>query len=317
MKDFLLVLILIVLAAMYASTAGTQHSETRHSDRRVEASEYLHPDANRLASTPVVSHAEVRLGTGVRLHYVEQGDSNGPPIILLHGYSDSWVSYTQVLPLIDKKYHVYVPDLRGHGESDRPASGYTFPDFANDIIAFMDAKGLKKATIVGHSMGSFVAQHVAATARERVEKLVLVGSAPAVSNGEVSQLQIEVNALTDPVPLKFVTEFQNSVITRPVPDEFMDRVIHESMKLPARVWRDAMAGMLAKNSTVTLSKITAPTLIIWGDRETVFPKRADQETLRKGIPNANLKVYEGTGHCPNWEEPARFVKDLQEFVEGK
>jgi non-heme chloroperoxidase len=262
----------------------------------------------------VMRHAEVRLTTGVRVHYVEQGDPNGPPIILLHGYSDSWVSYTRVLPLIDRKYRVYVPDLRGHGDSDRPASGYTFPNFAGDIIAFMDAKGLKKATIVGHSMGSFVAQHVAVMAPERVEKLVLVGSAPAVSNGEISQLQIDVNALNDPVPVKFVTEFQKSVISKPVPDEFMDRVIQESLKLPARVWRDTMAGMLSRNLTVTLSKIEAPTLIIWGDRESVFPKRGDQEVLRKAIRNATLKVYEGTGHCPNWEEPARFVKDLEEFI---
>ena len=270
--------------------------------------------ASAYANAPAVRHAEVRVNTGVRLHYVEQGNPNGQPLILLHGYSDSWVSWTQVLPLLDRKYHVFVPDLRGHGESDRPATGYAFPDFARDIVAFMDAKGIKKATIVGHSMGSFVAQHVAAMAPERVEKLVLVGSAPAVSNGEVSQLQIEVNALTDPVPLKFVREFQYSVVTRPVPVEFMDRVIDQSMKLPARVWRDAMAGMLADNSRVALNKIKAPTLIIWGDRETVFPKRADQEALRKGIPNAKLKVYEGTGHCPNWEEPARFVRDLQEFI---
>lgn len=314
MKDFLLVLILIVLAAMYASTAVTQDSVTRHSDKRVEGSGYPPPAANALAHEPLVRHAEVRVGTGVRLHYVEQGTAKGPTVILLHGYSDSWASWAQVLPLLDKKYRVYVPDLRGHGESDRPASGYTFPDFAGDIIAFMDAKGIRKATIVGHSMGSFVAQHVATMAPERVERLVLVGSAPAVSNGEVTQLQMEVNALTDPVPLKFVTEFQNSVITRPVPDEFMDRVVQESMKLPARVWRDAMAGMLAQNSPATLSKIKAPTLIIWGDRETVFPKRSDQELLRKGIPNARLKVYEGTGHCPNWEEPGRFVKDLEEFM---
>ena len=316
MKDFLLVLILIVAAAMYASTAVTQDSLTRHSDKRVDESGYPHPDAITPAHAPVVRHADVRLGTGVRLHYVEQGSANGPTVILLHGYSDSWVSYTRVLPLIDKRYHVYAPDLRGHGESDRPASGYTFPDFAGDIIAFMDAKDIKKATIVGHSMGSFVAQHVATMAPERVEKLVLVGTAPAVRNGEVSQLQIEVNALTDPVPLKFVTEFQKSVVTRPVPDEFMDRVVQESMKLPARVWKDTMAGMLAHDASVTLSKIKSPTLIIWGDRETVFPKRADQETLLKRIPKASLKVYEGTGHCPNWEEPARFARDLEEFMRG-
>jgi pimeloyl-ACP methyl ester carboxylesterase len=287
MKYFLLVLLLVACAGAYADTA---------------------------ANAPVMRHSDVRLKTGVRLHYVEQGDPNGPPIILLHGYSDSWVSYTRVLPLIDRKYRVYIPDQRGHGDSDRPASGYTFPDFAADVIAFMDAKGLKKATIVGHSMGSFVAQHVATMAPERVEKLVLVGSAPAVSNGVVLELQREVSALTDPVSPKFVREFQTSVISQPVPGEFMDRVIQESLKLPARVWRDTMAGMLAQNSKVTLGEIKAPTLIIWGDRESVFPNRSDQEALRKAIPNATLKVYAGIGHCPNWEEPERFVKDLQEFM---
>ena len=96
----------------------------------------------------------------MRLRYAEQGNPKGQPVILLHGYSDSWFSYSRILPLIDKKYDVYVPDQRGHGDSDRPVSGDTFLDFAADVIAFMDAKGLKEATIVGHSMGSFVAQHV-------------------------------------------------------------------------------------------------------------------------------------------------------------
>lgn len=266
------------------------------------------------AETSVMRHSDVQLKTGVRLHYVEQGDPNGPPVILLHGYSDSWVSYAPVLPLIDRKYHVYVPDQRGHGDSDRPTSGYTFPDFAGDVIAFMNAKGLKKATIVGHSMGSFVAQHVAAMAPERVEKLVLVGSAPAVRNDVVLQLQREVSALTDPVSPKFVREFQTSVVTKPVAGEFMDRLIEESLKVPARVWRDAMAGMLASNANVDLKKITAPTLIIWGDRETVFPNRSEQEVLLKAIPNAILKVYPATGHCPNWEEPNQFAKDLNDFI---
>jgi pimeloyl-ACP methyl ester carboxylesterase len=66
-----------------------------------------------------------------------------------------------------------------------------------------------------------------------------------------------------------------------------------------------------------LSKITAPTLIIWGDRETVFPNRSEQEALRKAIPNATLKVYPATGHCPNWEEPNQFAKDLIDFINSR
>jgi pimeloyl-ACP methyl ester carboxylesterase len=95
----------------------------------------------------------------------------------------------------------------------------------------------------------------------------------------------------------------------------MDKVIQESMKVPARVWKDVMAGMLTSNRTVDFSRISAPTLIVWGDRETVFPDASDQEALRKAIPNATLKVYEETGHCPNWEQPKRFAKDLEAFLE--
>jgi pimeloyl-ACP methyl ester carboxylesterase len=262
-----------------------------------------------------VRFSDVQLKTGVRLRYAEQGNPKGEPVILLHGYSDSWFTYSRILPLIDNKYHVYVPDQRGHGDSDRPASGYTFPDFAADVIAFMDAKGLRQATIVGHSMGSFVAQHVAVAAPERVNKLVLVGSATTVRNNVVVELQREVGGLSDPVSPKFVREFQTSVVSQTVPNEFMDRVIQESLKVPARVWKDVMTGMLASPAKLDFSKVTAPTLIVWGDKETVFPDRSDQDALTKAFPNATLKVYEGTGHCPNWEKPERFVKDLEAFIE--
>src|SRR5687768_10930221 len=124
-----------------------------------------YPDTTEMRS------CAVRLATVKRLHSVEPGDANDPPIIWLNGYSASRDSYTPILPLIDRKYHIYILDQRGHGGSDRPPRVYTFPDFAGDVIAFMKAKGLKKATIVGHSMGSFIAQHVATMAPDRVEKL--------------------------------------------------------------------------------------------------------------------------------------------------
>jgi len=92
---------------------------------------------------------DVRLKTGVRVRYVEQDDPNGIPVIMLHGYTDSSVSYSRVLPLMNAKYRVFALDQRGHGDSDRPASGYKFSDFAADVVAFMDAKNLKKAVVVG------------------------------------------------------------------------------------------------------------------------------------------------------------------------
>jgi pimeloyl-ACP methyl ester carboxylesterase/tetratricopeptide (TPR) repeat protein len=267
------------------------------------------------ASDVRYSHASLR--TGVRLRYAVQGDPGGESIILLHGYTDSSFSYSTVLPLLDRKYRVYVLDQRGHGESDRPkgsdSGAYALQHFAADVVAFMDAMKIDKATIVGHSMGSFVAQHVAVAAPERVKRLVLSGSATTIRNSVVLDLQREVDALKDPVPEKFVREFQTSTIFHPPSDEFFKGVLRETMRLPAHVWRDVMTEMMSARANADLAKIKAPTLILWGDKETIF-LRSEQDALLAALPNARLKVYEDTGHGMHWERPERFVKDLQEFM---
>jgi pimeloyl-ACP methyl ester carboxylesterase len=263
--------------------------------------------------TPAMRFGDERLTTGVRLHYAELGDPAGHPVILLHGYTDSWFSYSRVLPHLDSTYHVFILDQRGHGDSERPASGYTFPDFAADVIAFMNAKGLARATLVGHSMGSIIAQGVALAAPERVERLVLVGSGTTVRNEAVAEFGQAVEKLNDPVPEKFVREFQLSCVHQPVPNEFMDRIVAQSLKAPARVWKAVLAGMLAGDYKARLGDIRTPTLIVWGDRDAFF-LRAEQDSLAAALPNAVLKVYPEVGHCPNWERPEQFVQDLKEFI---
>jgi pimeloyl-ACP methyl ester carboxylesterase len=257
--------------------------------------------------------ADARLTTDVRLRYAEWGDPAGRPIILLHGYTDSWFTFTRALPYFDPGWRVYIPDQRGHGDSERPAGGYTYPDFAADVIAFMDAKGIKRATLVGHSMGSIIAQGVAIAAPERVERLVLVGSTATVRNEGVREFQQAVEKLVDPVPEEFAREFQVSCIYHPVPNEFMDHIIAQSQKLPARVWKAVIAGMLAGDYKAQLGRIQTPTLIVWGDKDAFF-SRADQDALVAALPNAVLKVYPETGHCPNWERPEQFAQDLKDFI---
>ncbi|HEU4871980.1 MAG TPA: alpha/beta fold hydrolase [Pyrinomonadaceae bacterium] len=260
-----------------------------------------------------VQFSSAILKTGVRLRYAYKGDPAGIPVIMLHGYTDSWFSFSQVLPLLDNKYRVYILDQRGHGDSDRPVGGYALQQFAADVIAFMDAMNLKQATIVGHSMGSFVAQHVAAEAPERVTKLVLVASATTVRNNTVVDLQREINALSDTVPESFARDFQVSTIFHPLEQDFLQAVVKESLKMPARVWREVMAEMLAPEANVELKKIKTPTLILWGDKESVFP-RSEQDLLVSALRNSVLKVYPDTGHALHWERPERFAKDLQDFI---
>jgi non-heme chloroperoxidase len=267
---------------------------------------------NRKDAT-LLRFADAQLTTGVRLHYAEQGDSAGQPLILLHGYTDSWFSYSRVLPSLSSTHHTSALSQRGHGDSERPANGYDMADFAADVVAFMDVMGLPHATLVGHSMGSLVAQEVALTAPERVTRLILIGSATNMRSADVLQLQQEVNTLDDPVPAEFAREFQVSTIYHPVPEEFLDRAVAESLKLPARVWRAALAGQLAVDYTARINRISMPTLVLRGDHDTIFPRPA-QDALAAGLANASLKVYPETGHALHWERPSEFVSDLEEFI---
>ena len=292
-----------------------QHADTKLTVTSLAGMSAGNDSAANTAAASDVQFSSVLLKTGVRLRYAYKGDSSGTPVIMLHGYTDSWFSFSSVLPLLDKKYRVYILDQRGHGDSDRPVGGYAMQQFAGDVLAFMDAMNLKQATIVGHSMGSFVAQRVASEAPERVTKLVLVASGTSLRNNTVRDLQREIDGLKDtaPVPETFARDFQMSTVFKPLAPEFLQGVVKESVKLPVRVWREVMAEMLAPEADVQLKKIKTPTLVLWGDKETIFP-RSEQDLLVSELRNAVLKVYPDTGHALHWEKPERFAKDLQEFV---
>ena len=271
--------------------------------------------ASATGPTAEVQFSSVMLKTGIRMHYAYKGDPSGTPVILLHGYADSWFSYTPVLPLLDSKYRVYILDQRGHGKTTQPMGGYAMQQFAADVIAFMDEMKIAKATIVGHSMGSFVAQHVAVAAPERVTRLVLEGSATTIRNNTVIDLQREISLLKDtaPVPESFARDFQVGIAFQPLPQEFLAGVVKESRNVPVRIWREVMAEMLAPEANAELKKIKMPTLIVWGDKETIFP-RSEQDLLVSALKNSVLKVYPNTGHAPHWERPELFAKDLAEFI---
>lgn len=265
---------------------------------------------------PAVRFGDARLATGVRLRYAEQGDPTGKVVILLHGYSDSWFSFSRVLPLFPAGWHVYALDQRGHGDSDRPRTGYGMRDLAGDVIAFMDAKGIRSATVVGHSMGGFVAEQVALAAPGRVDRLVLVCSGARIQDVTgLDELRGAVESFGDSVPVDFIRAFQESTINIPVPEAFMTRVVAESRKLPPHVWRGIMAGMLTTEAPAALGRADVPTLLLFGEKDAIFQQRA-QDGLRALLPAAQVRTYAGTGHTPHWEQPEVFARDLAAFVDG-
>jgi pimeloyl-ACP methyl ester carboxylesterase len=163
-------------------------------------------------------------------------------------------------------------------------------------------------------MGSFVARRVAERHPDRVARLVLIGSALHPVNDVTRAVQATVRTLADPVPEAFAREFQTSTIHVPVPPAFFDRLIAESLKLPARLWRAVLDGLMAFDDTADLARIAAPTLIMWGEQDALFA-RDEQPRLGTAIPGARLIVYPDTGHCPNWERPDRVAADLVAFME--
>ncbi|MGE6762678.1 alpha/beta fold hydrolase [Corallococcus interemptor] len=271
-------------------------------------------DSSRHGGGASPREGSVRLSTGVTLRYVEQGRQDGPVVVFLHGYTDSHHTWDLDLPRFPRDFHLYALDQRGHGDSSRPACCYTQQDFAKDVVAFLDAKRVSRAVLVGHSMGSFIAQQVALDFPHRVKGLVLVGSAPTVAGNEVALgLKEVVDTLTDPVDPAFIHEFQASTFYAPVPESYLNTVVAESSKVPARVWQDALDGLIAEDHSARLGRIRVPTLIIGGDHDGFFAVE-EQRALARAIPNSKYLLYPETGHAPHAERPQRFVNDVHHFL---
>ena len=119
--------------------------------------------------------------------------------------------------------------------------------------------------------------------------------------------------MADPVDPGFVRAFQESTLARPVAPGFLDMVVGESLKLPAHVWRAAFRdAVLAADDTAALGRVTAPTLLLCGDRDGLALDA--QQALADGIAGARRMTYLGAGHALHWEEPARFAADVAGFA---
>ena len=238
----------------------------------------------------------------MRLNFVQRGPATGNAVVMLHGYSDSSHSFSRVLPLMPANLRVIALDQRGHGASDCP-DDYSMELFADDVVRVMDQTGVASATLVGHSMGSFVARLVAERAPERVDRLVLIGTGPSVRTDSVAELRGAIDALGDPVDEAFIRAFQRSTIFRPVPDEFFERVVLESKRLPARVWKRVMHAMW---DYAPAAAITCPTLVLGGTQDTVFSV-AEQAAVYHAATKGSLHIEPFVGHSLHWEAPDRFV----------
>jgi non-heme chloroperoxidase len=260
--------------------------------------------------------ARLTLATGVTLEYVERGDRTGTPVVFLHGVTDSWRSFEPMLPHLPASLRAIAVTQRGHGGSSRP-DDYRYTDFSADVAALLDALDIRSAVIVGHSMGSLVAQRFAIDHPDRAAGLVLLGAFPTIKGHPDVQAMWDgtLATLSDPVDPALAREFQVSTLAQPIAPALLDTFVAESLRVPARVWKATFREFIDTDFSADLGRISAPTLVISADKDS-FSRRQERDALAAGIRGAVVKDYIGAGHAMHWEEPARVARDVAEFVTG-
>lgn len=274
--------------------------------------------ATRVANrAPLSQLRRIRLASGLSLDCLDRGDAGGRPVVFLHGYTDSCHSLRPMLEALPRQFRALAPSQRGHGDSDRPEGAYSIRDMARDVAELLDALAIPRAAVVGHSMGSLVAQRFAIDHRERISALVLIGAFPTLrGNGPLTEFRDkDVAALADPVPTDFARSFQQSTLARPVAEDFFRTAVTESLKLPAHTWRAVLDAHFDEDTTAELGAIKAPTLVIWGDKDSVTG-RENQGKLLAGIRGARFWVDRDGGHAPHWEQPAQIAREVAAFLDS-
>jgi pimeloyl-ACP methyl ester carboxylesterase len=259
--------------------------------------------------------ATATLTSGLKLSYAEQGDRSGPALVLLPGPTDSWLSYLPVLDRMPPSIRAVAVSQRGHGDSDKPDTGYRVEHFAADVVPFLDDLGIERAVLAGHSGSCLVARRVAIERPERVAGLVLEAS-PTTLRGDAGLEQFVasvVSKLVDPIDPALARSFIVDTSSGEIEPELLEQLADELLKVPARVWREMFTALLHYDDMTELGRITAPTLLIWGDADKLVGREM-QEQLAAAMRCENLIVYAGVGHTPRWKDPTRFAADITAFV---
>jgi pimeloyl-ACP methyl ester carboxylesterase len=277
----------------------------------------------------------VTLANGQLLAYMDIGPRDAPPTVLIHGYTDSARDWATLAPLlVAARFRLIIVDLRGHGASGKPECCYTRFDFAYDVKLLLANLKLDSANIVGHSLGSVVAQTFAELWPGTTRRLVLVsstgtwfGADESTGKGGASAAQLSpvpqlpswlagIARLQDPIDPEspFMREWWHESM-RINPDFFSSRQRRDAAAIPAHVWRDiADQTLLGDDLRRMLPRIRAPALLIWGGRDTVMSE-AGRDALRAGIKGNEVRIFPTLGHDLFWEDPRAVGSVMITFLE--
>jgi non-heme chloroperoxidase len=153
------------------------------------------------ANSGIHQPKKISLSTGVTMEYVEQSESLENTILFVHGFTDSWHSFENVLKLLPANIHAIAVTLRGHGNSSKQGSSFTVPDFAADLKAFITTKKLKNVVLAGHSLGGLVIQQFVLDYPQLTRAVIITSSAASFKdNPGIPEFVAAINEISDPIP---------------------------------------------------------------------------------------------------------------------
>jgi pimeloyl-ACP methyl ester carboxylesterase len=257
---------------------------------------------------------QVTLPNGLRLAYVELGDPRGTPVLLLHGYTDSSRVWTILAPQLER-HRLIVPDQRGHGGSDAPACCYSMSQMADDARLLLDALGIERAAVVGHSMGSMVAQVMAAEHPERVTRIALIGSTALSPIERGNWMWENIMALREPIAgnAEFLRQWGPQASPTPVDAEMVRWYEPEIAATAPHVWRAVLRELVGVPLGRHAADVRAPVLILSGGRDELLPAE-HHRALVEAYPGAQAHVFADLGHNLILERPHEVGPVLAAFL---
>ena len=257
---------------------------------------------------------------GLRIHYLEWGGSDKPPLIMLHGIARHAHTFDHLAPRFADRYQVIAIDMRGHGDSDwHPDGAYLVEDYVKDLEALVQQLGLRGITLLGNSTGGRVVQVFAGLHPDLVSALIVEDVGPerprSIADSFAAQVKAEANGWSSEDELL-------ADLTRRNPGVSADQLRSYARYGTKRradgrlVWKRDPA--LAKGFVETelwqyVRRITSPTLYVIGGRSAIVPAET-QEQLKQVIRSVDVVTMPGLGHYPDQEAPNDFVAIVDRFL---
>jgi pimeloyl-ACP methyl ester carboxylesterase len=253
---------------------------------------------------------------GITLHYYRTGNGSLPPMVLSHGYTDNGLCWTDLALAMEKKYDVIMYDLRGHGLSEAPVTGYDINDNVSDIVGLIHALKLRHPVIIGHSLGGSIAAVVAAQYPNIPKKVVLIDP-PGLLNPLFPTAE-DMNRARS-----WFTKDMNNL--KGLSKEELIKIVaqrHPAISEAARGrWADSKMQMKPQiiDSVLTipplkpyLPKITVPTLILKADANDAV-KKMEIDAV-SAMPNIKIYHVKGAGHLVHLEKPEESLVVINDFL---